>query len=289
MARARRQPPLFEVLHEPSRRGGSGGSALSPGTGLRPVQVTPSVRRPEAEEPVVEAPVPETPSREAETEGASPAAWRWGGDWSLNSQTGILMAIAAVMVLVALTWVIAFQQGEGNAAAKLKLGGSEEPVAPAITDPMLEADGRGAISPRPTSQRPVSTNTTSTTSRRPVETASGPVVAWEPGTDPREPAHNYLLIATVPYRDAEAMAQFLSEQGVPAAAAPASDKVDPKRAMANNDPHVVFPLKGVHSSEYSARQGERDALKARVEQIGKLWRKAGGYEDFSKAQWARYK
>src|SRR5690606_6177283 len=133
MARARRQPPLFEVLHEPSRRA-SGGSALSPGTGLRPVQVTPSGRRrePEAAPPAPPAPAP-LPAAEPPQEPVA-AAW-WAGEWGLGGQKGILLGIAAVMALLAVTWAVAFWQGRAHEASKLNLP-EAGPVVPAV-DPML--------------------------------------------------------------------------------------------------------------------------------------------------------
>lgn len=299
MARARRQPPLFEVLHEPSRRG-SGGSALSPGTGLRPVQVTPS-----ASAAAASAAASASRGREVKEEGPEPGPVEgverergidpsWEKERTLKiSQTTVLMGIAAVMVVLALTWIVAFKQGGKNVEAKLTGGATEEPVSPEIVDPMLggrqeRAGSGGGTVPRGDEPSRRTPTPTPAGPRQP-ESGSATVAQWTPGTDPRQPAHNYLVVATVPFRDAEVIAQFLTEHGVPAAAGPASDKVDPKRAMANNDAHVVFPLMAVPSDRYSAMKAERDALAAKVKQIGKLWKQAGGGSDFSDATWYRYK
>gem|GEM_PF-3040475 len=102
------------------------------------------------------------------------------------------------------------------------------------------------------------------------------LVAPAPGETPSPeddftPGHNYLVVATLPYREATEVGQFLASKGLGAKLIP-KGRVDLESAQTKNLPCEVIVLRGFAPDEFSARAKEREELMTRVKRLGRLWK-----------------
>jgi hypothetical protein len=272
MAKARRTPPLFEVLSGSERRSPPG----TLGNGSRPVEV----RVPAGPGPNIDTgaprPAPERPRPAGPA--VSPVLW-------------VLVAIA--LAAVAATGYFAFRAGEDKAARSLVpvdpgLPRADSPSGPGAPD----TPSGPATPPGETIARPDNPADPGPGAQRPGPTPPAPPAPEpDPGDvtiDPRQPGMNYLHIVKLRWRDAEKAVAFLNASGVPVAAVP-ERQVDPSTARDNNLPHLVFALEAIPSDRFTASADKRKALIEKVKRIGQRFqREHKGVSDFSEPFWARY-
>lgn len=100
---------------------------------------------------------------------------------------------------------------------------------------------------------------------------------------------NYLVVATLPWKEAVEAAQYLARGGYPASVVP-KNRVDPGRAEANNTPCEVVLLSGYAPGEYREAQKDREALMTKVKGLGRRWRADNrrAPSDFSDAFWKKF-
>jgi len=308
MSRSRRMPPLFEVMRETNPPRGP----LPPPTPINvPRPAAPVVR------PVTPAAAP-SPRRDAGGPAlalAQPAddapppenrpAFRLRG-WDLNRQVTfpaktILLVGAAAFGVFALTfavvWGIAWNRGHETARLKWLAEKAEPATAELAADPTATTAPDPLANPRPTQstartqpaprqQQPPAT----AQQRQPV--ASVPVEAGSlaPGADPRGTGQNYLWIVTLQkLDDAEAVAAFLTRNGVPAGVVPMG-QVDMATARANNHRNwEVFALEGIPSGQFRASAAKRQALEQKVESLeAALNRELRLHIRLNQHQWKKY-
>ncbi len=100
---------------------------------------------------------------------------------------------------------------------------------------------------------------------------------------------NYLVVATLPWKDATEAGQYLAKHGYPALVQP-KNKVDPSRAAANNTPCEVVLLSGYAPGAFREAQKEREALMTNIKGLGRRWRVENkrAPSDFSDAFWKKF-
>lgn len=99
---------------------------------------------------------------------------------------------------------------------------------------------------------------------------------------------NYLVVATLRRADAEEAATYLKDNGVPVQLVPYKNAgVDRGGSDANNGRWQLWILRGVPRGEYSKTQSERDALKSKIEMLGRTWKAKNRQAptDFSGSFW----
>lgn len=280
----RRGPALFELIN-----GGGVGRRVAP------VRIEPRVD-PAPERPVeVRAPAPEpvdahepTPASEpvaragpvraaARVESSEPGWPKW-----LDLQrrfhvslSAALLAGMGVIALCVLVWSVAFDVGRNEAeeAARRDLrlqagGGIRDPLN---TDLPLNP---GLVRPE---TRPSPPPTSASNPPTPPAAAVG---------DPREVGKNYLQLVTTDRAEAEALVQFLGENGVPAFMLP----LDGTGGAANNRARfTVFCSRGITGDEFRARAPARTELDEAIGRLGRVWRnERRGSTDFSGRIWSKY-
>lgn len=280
MSRSRRMPPLFEVMREtnPPRgplppptpvhipRYDKGGAApVVRSISTPPQQTGPSLslHKPSDDTPATPEP-PEAPA----------AATSDGGVWDLNRPITLpaktlLFAVAGIIVLLAGVWYAGWQLGAKEEKAKHlpaadSLSAPTDPpgVAP---DPLTQPPQVASTPPQQPRQQPAATPSASRTQA--TQPSQQPPAAAA-GLDPRGTGLNYLCIVSPRnLEDADAVAAFLTRNGVPAGVVPIG-KVDMATARANNHRGwEVFALEGVPSGQFRASAAKRRALEQKVEAL----------------------
>lgn len=194
---------------------------------------------------------------------------------------------AGVLLLVVITWTIAYGRG---AAAKDRewqqtVSDSQMAIGP---DPLgVEPSGRNAGSqPRPSSPDPrtkaPSDGGLLGGGRLAILSSAGVLAS-----DPRQPGRNYLQLATLDREQAQRAIDYLAAGGVEAIGVPV---VDPRTGTANNPArYAVFATVGITGEEYKNRRPVMTELEAKVARIGERYRReAKGPTDFSRPLWAKY-
>lgn len=294
MARARRQPPLFEFLGGSDRRPlpVAPGSVPTPPRPAGSPEVPPPLRKP-VEVPIrsgTAQPASQAARPDADAFPRAPAPRRhnwvfWGG-----------FALAGVALLGLVVWNLAYRLGSRDEQAKLKAFVEPKPTPdanlPASPVPPIKVRPSGDPAPGTASGVVADTPPADVAAPAPlpvrpaVPATSGPAI----GPDPRKPGMNYLELATLTYRDGMQAVDFLSRSGVQASLAPAQRGVDPAKAAANNAPHVLFLSEGVPSDRFKSSERDRRQLEDRVEQLGKRFqRELKGPTDFSRPMWRLYR
>lgn len=272
MAKARRTPPLFEVLSGQDRRTPPGASGKPVAAPARPVEVrVPSSGA--SSNGTYEPKIDTGGARldRANDRPSSPTRWLSPAVWIL---------IAVCLSAVAATWYAAFRYGRDQAArelvpkesgvpkgADLGAGANTQPTGPLVPQPEQPTTPEPAV-PTPT----------------PADEPDSAAL----GEDPRQPGMNYLHIVTLTWRDAEQAVAYLNRNGVKAVAIPAR-KVDPKGARDKNAPHLIFAAEAIPSDRFKASATQRNALIEKVKRIGQRFRKEEkGASDFAEPYWAAY-
>jgi hypothetical protein len=264
-------PALFELI-----RGSTGSPTIparSTGSPKPLVRVTPKPQPAATPEP----PVP------AATDSKSDKAWAaWTGkrSWlkpgeNLTVRTSTILIIAgAAVVILAITWAIAYSLGSRRGEDRVK-----RDLTPAVTPESIPLNPNLVQSPlqapevRPVPDRPSPQHR----EQPPITTA-----------DPRVPGMNYYLLAAGLDKDtADRMVAFLNQGGLPSAAA-----VDKAASGSNNrGSYIVFATKGLTSDEY--KKGTLYPARAEVvnkaANLGKVWqREHKGQTDFSQGYWKKF-
>jgi len=192
------------------------------------------------------------------------------------------LLIGAGVIVIVLAAIFSFQLGqkkaregwvENNAAPTPPGpgGGTIAPPPGGVTDPL--ADPNAALNggvvrnpPSPPEAAPI---------------ARAPEITLQDGW-------NYLVVATLRRAEAEEAAIYLKDNGIPVQLVPyRSPGLDRGGPEANNGRWQVWVLRGVPRADYSRTQAERDALKAKIEMLGRTWKAKNRQAptDFSGAFW----
>ncbi|MBX3389181.1 MAG: hypothetical protein KF691_06960 [Phycisphaeraceae bacterium] len=174
--------------------------------------------------------------------------------------------------------VTSVQDGGATAAPGANAATGAQSSVRGVQDPLNSRSGAGSI-PIP------ATNTANAAA--PAE--SGQVLTSRgSGPDPRLSGNNYLLLGTLSRDEAAGAIQFFAKNGVETLGVPV-EPVDRKSPRANTSPRFqLFAAKGVASSEFAARQLERDKLKQEIVRLGAIWKKDyKGSTTFSDAFWLK--
>lgn len=291
MAKGRSKRPLFEVLSTPDRRPGP----TAPGA-VRPIEVrVPAATPPQSQAPSRDSSDP-APDRNLRTirDGLRLPVW------------SIYLAIAGLLTLVAIVWVVAWRMGVQEEQSRLATKREELfQDGPPGGGPIPGATNPGPANPGPTgTSSSVRDPVVAPQSPLPTQTATGPQTTPDQNTttsptppqgptanfsDPRKDGVNYLHVVTLTWKDAERAVAFLTQNGVSAAAVP-SRRVDPAEARAKNLPHLVFVQEGIPSEQFKASERRRNELVERVRRIGKRWQsEERGPSDFGEPGWVRFK
>lgn len=192
--------------------------------------------------------------------------------------TNVLLVAAGVVIgLFVLVWVAGNANGSRNARqdfqrdfGQVSQGGSQQGV---VQDPLNTPTGTPPADAGATKQ---------------VQPSPGTGLAKVAPADPRQSGWNYLLLGTLGREDASSAMQYFAKNGVETFAVPAP-LVDRRGVRANTSPlFQLFVSKGVPSSEFGARQAERDKLKQEVVRLGAAWKKDHkGSMSFSDAFWLK--
>ncbi len=191
----------------------------------------------------------------------------------------VLFIVAGLIVLVIVTWWVAYKLGHG--------GGESQAVKDLGLNGTIKEPGREAIPVNPSlvnNELKAPEPKAAPAERKPNPTPVAPPSA--PGTDPRVSGLNYYLLASGLDKDgAQKIADFLTENGLQSAAA-----VDRKPTGSNNPgSYVVFVTRGIKPEEYKTRAAARTEVETQVSRLGKVWQKERkGKTDFSQAYWQRY-
>ncbi len=206
---------------------------------------------------------------------------RWDSELFSGRRLSISMSalglVGAVAVgLLAITWTVGYKAGEARQArldgALLRTGDSQ-----AVVDPMNTPD----LVPPPA---PGGAQGNSNTGAAAKPDADGAV-----GVDPRQRGYNYLIAATLPLKDAQAAARFLTVNGVGAAVV-TPEGVDPVAGAANNRSlWLVIVSEGISPEEYRRSDDQRASLVNTVKQLGRRWRsEQRGSADFAQCYWKKF-
>lgn len=222
-----------------------------------------------------------------------------GGKPVVVGSTALWLSAATVLLVVFVVWIAgnaygrrqAEQQFERNfGLSSAQDGGSpgtsggnpangNSGAARAVQDPLKTRSSPGAVQPPPAE--------TSTNAATP---EPGQVLTFRgSGPDPRASGTNYLLLGTLSRDETVAAIQFFAKNGVETVGVPV-DQVDRKSPRANTSPRFqLFAAKGFASSEFAARQLDRDKLKQEIVRLGAIWKKDNkGSTTFSDAFWLKY-
>ncbi len=224
---------------------------------------------------------------------SNPANWGGAADRPVGIGEGLIrrdlrlpaLLIGCGIVVVVFAAIIGYQLGQkkerqgwanDNAAASGP-GQSGTPVAPPTGSGVRDPLNDGGIAPSPNGSG--------------VAGAVRPLVP-----NPGQPAvemglqdgWNYLVVATLRYSDAVEAATYLKDNGVPVQLVPYKNAgVDRGGGDANNGRWQLWILRGVPRGEYSKSQAERDALKSKIEMLGRTWKAKNRQAptDFSGSFW----
>ncbi|MBX3357930.1 MAG: hypothetical protein KF745_05835 [Phycisphaeraceae bacterium] len=269
MSRGRRLTPLFEAMRETTPAKAS----VAPDS--PPVEVpvpAPAPKSTPASPRVLNGPRVLRPVADDDAADSSPSTGSARESLAASVKQAIertyivpgrmlLIGVSVLVVVLGLTWIIAYTAGERRQKAQLLQRVAESSGAPPL-QPAEDVDPRPQPPPAAPRTEPRAQNTPSV---QPI-TPESP----SPGPDPRVNGNNYLYVVTTSYSDAQATAAFLTTNGLPAGMVPYGDKVDPDSERAKNGRWRVLVLEGIPSGQFrnSARRSE---LEADVRRIG--WKK----------------
>lgn len=207
----------------------------------------------------------------------------------------LYIAGLAAVVIVILVWGIAYNLGADQKQRELEARYSLDPNVPPIIEPLdqelsyQDPTGGPGATPR-TGSEP--TNTGSQTVARPSASTNG-LILVSSGTrdaDPRQEGFNYLeLIGTayaVPQDEARRLVDYLAQNGLQAVALPV---IDTQTGRVNNPLRYRVSLLSGAVERFGATRAERQALEARVAELGRTWsRQMGGSTNLAQPLWRKY-
>ena len=202
----------------------------------------------------------------------------------------MLLTTAVVVGVVAVTWIVAWRLGEQTERGKWsKYVGESQEASPA-PDPLVGGSGPDPVVPESGGNDLDRSGDGSRASQPTPDSDHATPSSWIPGTEPRKPGHNYLLVTRLPWDQAVPAAAFLTDQGIPAAALPADSSVDFQTAADKNLDHHVVVLEGFPRESFSSRAARRRELQQEVSRLGRIWRRGDGFDDFAidKHLWERF-
>ena len=194
------------------------------------------------------------------------------------------MLVGAGIVVVVVAAIIGFQLGQkkerqgwvdGNAAGN---GPSQNNTSGA------GGTGGSVIAPPPTVNDPLNgTNPGGVTPPVPAPAKQVTDVGLQDGW-------NYLVVATLRRAEAEEAARYLVENEIPVQLVPYErGGVDRGGGGANNARWQLWILRGVPPGAFSKTQAERDALKSKIEMLGRTWKAKNRQAptDFAESYWQK--
>jgi hypothetical protein len=201
----------------------------------------------------------------------------------VSLSSSVLWAAGGALVLVlVLTWVMAYQLGARNERNRL-LGRADQPPPP--ISPETPGVGRRSES-RPAAARPTAATQSPSTAGSVTRPPAPPVGIDD---DPRVAGVNYLIIASLRREDAERAAAFLTDSGVPSAVVVPEGKSE---ARLRQDPRATWQViarEGVPSGEFRASAQRRADLESKVKQLGARWKADHkGVANFADCGWDRF-
>jgi len=211
----------------------------------------------------------------------------------------LYIAGLAAVVVVILVWGIAYNLGADQKQRELEARYSLDPNVPPIIEPLdqelsyQDPTGGPGTAPQSTpGAGSTQTNTGSQTAARPQTSTSG-LILVSSGTrdsDPRQEGFNYLeLIGTayaVPQDEARRLIEFLAQNGLQAVAFPV---IDTQTGRVNNPLRYRVSLLSGAVERFGATRAERQALEARVAELGRTWsRQMGGSTNLAQPLWRKY-
>lgn len=218
-----------------------------------------------------------------------------GGKPVVIGSTALWLSAATALLIVFVVWIAgnAFgrRQAEQQFERNFGLSGAQD-AGTQVPDGGAAPANPGALKGV---QDPLNTRTGQAASPAPVDTGgqaspgAGQVLTFRgSGPDPRVSGTNYLLLGTLSKDEAVGAIQFFAKNGVETLGVPV-EQVDRKSPRANTSPRFqLFAAKGFASSEFAARQLERDKLKQEIVRLGAIWKKDNkGSTTFSDAFWLK--
>jgi len=292
MSNGRHTKPLFELLRDESSEGRRGMTRPAP------PQITPEIKptrvTPDRELPMrnIGSPV-ESRGAEAVVPHPEASVTVRGGVLSMSVYAAYL-AVAAVLALAVVVWVLAYNSGRRGAEHDLA-SRFQQDLPPGVTDPRsLVATPRDPLQDAPPSRdeaRPSRPDQTPKaglpTPARPGEiiTPSGSLAA-----DPRAPRLNYQVLAyAVPLDEALDMVTLLGKNGLDVIGVPV--KVDRPGSGDNNAPlYKVVVGQGLTSEQYKSNDPLRARQEAEVRRLGAMWKASKrGRGDLGSTYWENLK
>ncbi|MCU0689168.1 MAG: hypothetical protein MUE97_05460 [Phycisphaerales bacterium] len=169
----------------------------------------------------------------------------------------------------------------GGRGANDGLGGAGTPGGPGSTIPLIDQPAVVGPTPGPTSGTGPGPG--------PGRAGGGGGGGGATVTTALQPGWNYLVVATLPWKEAVQTAQFLAQSGYPAKVVP-RNRVDPSQAEAKNTSCEVVLLAGFAPGEFSDARRERETLVTRIKALGRTWRAENrrAPSDFSDAFWKKF-
>lgn len=301
--------PLFELLpaDRQSRAAAPARSALADAAaGVADGQTQPRAERQTL--PRIEVIRPDIAAREPPRD---PGPARAGGLVRFKL-SALYLALAGVVALAILVWVIAFSRGKavGTRETERKLGVLAQPAQPPTdplntpqrqTPPDQPAGQPKSAAPRPPAPDPKPAP--GKTQSKPQAAAPATALAGVPaaqilagtgdvltlngrsGSDPRQAGYNYLVLGIMFEEDAAEAMSFLSKSGFEAFAVP--NRGD-RRAGSGTKTAVLIASRGLSRDE----AGKTDPVRIQTEEaagkLGSAWKKAGGTTDFRDRYWQKF-
>jgi hypothetical protein len=229
------------------------------------------------------APPPPQPGDPRAAPGlAESAAWSRASSIARRNDLRLwALGLSGVIVLTVVGLWLGFRMGRRSGVDEWARSLPQEatPAWPSGTAQPAGADGFSEPNRRistlpdsdpsgPTVQTPARTGASSSQppSPKPAQTSTAPL--------PEEdfiPGHNYLVVATLPFKEATEVGEFLASKGLAAKLIPRG-RVDLESAQTKNLPCEVIVLRGFAPEEFSSRAKEREQLMTRVKRLGRLWK-----------------
>ena len=277
MSNGRHTKPLFELLRDESSEGRRGARAPVP-------TITPEVKPPRpAPSPAREPLVRDTSTRPTPAADSVPreAPLSIRGGVVAMSVYGAYLALAGVLAVTVIVWVVAYNSGR-RAAEHEMASRIQADLPPGVTDPRtLVQPPRDPLQDAPVrGEQPVPRPepSPSKASLTPSRVALGRDDIITPGgslaSDPRTPKLNYQGLAyALPQDEAREMVIFLGKGGLDVIGVPV--KVDRTGSGDNNSPlYKVVATLGLTSDQYKNNDPLRARQESEVRRLGQLWKKS---------------
>ncbi|MBC7771541.1 MAG: hypothetical protein H7210_03495 [Pyrinomonadaceae bacterium] len=293
MSRSRRMPPLFEVMHEANKKatGAPNSPPVAGGTDPAATSRAPSPGAGKVFPRITSVPEDAATHGRA-TEVATPL---WDADHARTSGrrigirvsfVGVWLALAAVLVAMLVTAVIAYKSGAEDEKNRLLATRNDPP--PSLGDSTADQLNQPSAA---TDRTTTGSDVNPPTERRGNTALNNSAVLPVFGDDPRQKGTNYLIVAKLFLKDATAAAQYLTENGVPCVVVPPEGVDSLKLQEDRRGNWLVVVRSGYASDEFSkpAAEAQRAEIMKKVKQLGRRWKEdRKGASSFADSFWDKY-